>query len=387
MSAIVLDGELKGALCAVRSLGQAGIVVHAGSVRGSAMALHSRHAADRFVYPSPLIDREEFVRAVLAQARACPDKPVVFAFADATYLTLFEYRATLEEDMVLVFPKEGSVAVAFDKEVSTALAVSHAIPTIRHYEPHEYAQITFPAVVKNRHSVVWHRNRGVAGSARFVFDQNELEACVTAVAESTGEAPLVQEFVSGDEYGVEMLCQDGQAYAVFAHHRVRSLSPTGGAAVVKETAADSVELETMKRHAITLAKVLHWDGPIMVEFKIDSEGQPRFMEINGRFWGSLPLAVRAGVDFPKLFYRYAQSGVAENISHRVQPARTRHFLGDVRHLGAVLFSRDRMRQVRYPSRLTALWLFIIESFKSCGDIFRITDPMPSIFEYIDILKR
>ncbi len=39
----------------------------------------------------------------------------------------------------------------------------------------------------------------------------------------------------------------------------------------------------------------------MVEFKADARtGTPYLMEINGRFWGSLQLAIDAGVDFPAI---------------------------------------------------------------------------------------
>ena len=42
----------------------------------------------------------------------------------------------------------------------------------------------------------------------------------------------------------------------------------------------------------------------MVEFKHDErDGVPKLMEINGRFWGSLQLAIDAGVDFPRCWSR------------------------------------------------------------------------------------
>ena len=46
----------------------------------------------------------------------------------------------------------------------------------------------------------------------------------------------------------------------------------------------------------------------MVEWKVDPhDGRPRLLEINPRFWGSLELASRAGIDFP-LLYGLAASG-------------------------------------------------------------------------------
>ena len=44
----------------------------------------------------------------------------------------------------------------------------------------------------------------------------------------------------------------------------------------------------------------------MVEYKLDAAtGTAYLMEINGRFWGSLQLAIDAGVDFPLLLVRCA----------------------------------------------------------------------------------
>src|SRR2546430_9020252 len=44
-----------------------------------------------------------------------------------------------------------------------------------------------------------------------------------------------------------------------------------------------------------------WHGPVMVEFRDDGAGEPCLIEVNGRFWGSLELAVASGVDFPALW--------------------------------------------------------------------------------------
>lgn len=55
----------------------------------------------------------------------------------------------------------------------------------------------------------------------------------------------------------------------------------------------------------------------MVEFKRDPDsGRFALMEINGRFWGSLPLAVAAGADFPAMLYELqCQGGVKPHAPH------------------------------------------------------------------------
>jgi predicted ATP-grasp superfamily ATP-dependent carboligase len=62
-----------------------------------------------------------------------------------------------------------------------------------------------------------------------------------------------------------------------------------------------------QRHAeqsAALLRAMNWEGPAMVEYRFDADtGSSLLMEVNGRFWGSLPLADYAGADFPYLFYR------------------------------------------------------------------------------------
>jgi predicted ATP-grasp superfamily ATP-dependent carboligase len=60
----------------------------------------------------------------------------------------------------------------------------------------------------------------------------------------------------------------------------------------------------MLAHSREIADVLGWTGPIYVEFMIAPDGEFSLIEVNGRYWGSLGLAVNSGVDFP--WYHYQQ---------------------------------------------------------------------------------
>lgn len=409
MSVIILDGQLKSALSAVRSLGQKGVPVSAGAERKTGMALHSKHATARFVYPSPYTDQNGFIEAVKAEAGRIGGKPVIFAFSDATWLALYGARENLSDVATLVFPEEKSVGIAFDKAATYSLARVSGVPIITTHTPElreeiEYLGVglAYPAVVKARRSVTWHKGRGVFGSASFVRDAQELVRTFFAYKAQLGESPLVQEFVRGEEYGVEMLAHAGRVFARVAHHRIRSLSPTGGASVLKETLEDGDLRHTMETYAEKLVKELVWSGPIMIEFKVDSDTkEPYLMEINGRFWGSLPLSVAAGVDMPHLFYDYAQgechkqrgcpgaqSGCApEGVVEGREGVVTRHVLGDVRHLLRVFFACDGMRSILYPKRLHALRDFFSTPKGTKSDVWSWSDPKPSIMEIIDIFKK
>jgi predicted ATP-grasp superfamily ATP-dependent carboligase len=107
---------------------------------------------------------------------------------------------------------------------------------------------------------------------------------------------LVQEFCSGVGLGIEVLLHDGECLAVFQHRRLKELPYTGGYGVMAVAEAPDPALV---RASIALLRALNWEGVAMVEFRVNpADDRPVFMEINGRYWGSISLPVLAGVDFP-----------------------------------------------------------------------------------------
>ena len=60
---------------------------------------------------------------------------------------------------------------------------------------------------------------------------------------------------------------------------------------------ESVALDpVLYGYPVRIVEALGWTGLIMVEFRVGDS--PWLMEVNGRIWGSLPLAVHRGMDFP-----------------------------------------------------------------------------------------
>jgi hypothetical protein len=78
------------------------------------------------------------------------------------------------------------------------------------------------------------------------------------------------------------------------HKRLREYPPSGG----PSTAAASYYSPRLEELGVKLLSALKWNGVAMVEFKFDIHRQDFvLMEINGKFWGSLELALRSGVNF------------------------------------------------------------------------------------------
>ena len=117
----------------------------------------------------------------------------------------------------------------------------------------------------------------------------------------------------------------------------------------------------------------------MVEFKQD-EGTGRFylMEVNGRFWGSLQLAIDAGVDFPKLLVAAATGGLpAPALDYRIG-VRSRWWWGDVDHLLARLRSRRSVLPADMEmGRLRAVLDFLkLWRPGDRSEVLRLSDPVP-----------
>lgn len=395
-SAIVLDGDLKSALAIVRSLGAHGVPLAVGSERETGMALHSKYVKIRFTYPSPYTHPKEFIDVVEAEARNLHDKPVIFACSDATFLLLYEARERLEEVATLVFPDARAMEMAFDKASTYSLARVIGVPTITTHVPAHLddarriaERLVYPAVVKPRKSVTSAGGVRRFGSAQFVHSKAELIEYVESHMKMYDEAPLIQERIHGEEYGVETIAHEGEISTLVTHHRIRSLSPTGGASVLKETVEKSTLRDMLVTYAERLIHELKWTGPIMVEFKVDSDTlTPKLMEINGRFWGSLPLSIQAGVDMPFLFYELATQGALPSLEEDMRAGVvTRHFLGDVQYLMRVFFSHDLMRKHMYPTRTQAFRNFFTVPKGTHGDVWSLRDPKPAMMEILDIWKR
>jgi hypothetical protein len=97
------------------------------------------------------------------------------------------------------------------------------------------------------------------------------------------------------------------------------------------------------------------------------------MEINTRFWGSLQLAIDAGVDFPWLLYQLATGTTPETVTDYKVGIRLRWLLGDLDSLYLTL--RDRRNSLK--TKLGALLQFLTPApFRTRHEVNRWKDMGP-----------
>ena len=136
----------------------------------------------------------------------------------------------------------------------------------------------------------------------------------------------------------------------------------------------------------------------MVEFKMDRDTDTyRLMEVNGRFWGSLQLAVDSGVGFPSLLVKKVAGEEIQPVLRYTTGVRTRWFWGDVDNLFArLLKSVEELKlPVGYPNRLQSLLNFLMSWNKNTYcEVEDIHDIRPALleskrwlFRFLKIMKK
>jgi predicted ATP-grasp superfamily ATP-dependent carboligase len=198
---------------------------------------------------------------------------------------------------------------------------------------------------------------------------------------------LLQQRIVGPGVGIFLLRWGGEPVATFAHRRIREKPPSGGVSVYRESIAADPKLVAS---SLALLSRFAWEGVAMVEYKLDAAtGVPYLMEINGRFWGSLQLAVDAGVNFPGLLVSLALGEHPTPVTAYHVGVRSRWWLGDLDQLLARLrhSTRELALPPGSPGRARALTDFL--TLWRPGDrneIFRWSDPMPAVRETVEWMQ-
>lgn len=360
---LITDGERRQSIVAVRNLGRNGVDVTVGSAEPVCPAGLSKYASRRFRYPSPREDEDAFIETLERELRTCAYDAII-PITSPTVEYVVRHRERLDEFARVPYPPLETLRDGLDKNRTLEAARTADVPVPRTLAPERLdldeveSTLGYPVVVKPR------RASGREGLT--VCDTpDEVAAAFRSAREQFG-GTLIQEFVpNGGEFGVYTLYdQSTDLVGLTVQRRIRTNPPDGGPSTLRET----VEKPELVSLADDLLSELGWCGVAMVEFRVDARtGEPKVLEINPRFWGSLALSVQAGVSFPYLLYRLGTDGSCEPaLDYRVG-VQTRQLLGDIGHL------------LRRRDKPTALVEFLSPATGPCGfDVFSRDDPLSAL---------
>jgi predicted ATP-grasp superfamily ATP-dependent carboligase len=298
MRALVTDVHLRSAVAGMRGLGRGGVQVVALAPERTAAGMWSRYATARAAGPLALVDRAGFVEAV-ARAAAEHGPLVVYPGQEESIEALLAAWSQLPPSVILPYPERGPVAAIRDKRRLPALAEEVGLATVGCLATGTAgelaeAELALPCVIKSAEAV---------GSVEFTTVLETRAELSAFLASLPARQPLIaQERVPGGASAVSLvLGRDGAVVARFQQEMRRSWPAKAG----PSSLAVSVEPDEalVGRIARLLTNIGFW-GLAQVQL-VGGRERPAPVDVNPRFYGSLPLALACGVNLPALWHAVA----------------------------------------------------------------------------------
>jgi predicted ATP-grasp superfamily ATP-dependent carboligase len=347
LDALILDADLRQSLVAVRSLGRRGLRVGACDTTPGVPAFRSRWCAESRVL-SPLgQDSTRFVDNVVAAIETA--RPAaVFASHDGAIDALVAARRTTPSLNRVALAPDQAMEIAVDKGRTLELAGQLGLAVPRSAEiagPADVAaairHVGLPAVVKPMRSWVTSSLSATRVISRLVVDEAAARAAVAELSQAGG-LPILQEWATGRREAVWTLFAEGTIWAQCAQVAHRMIPLLGGTSVVRESIAVPDDAGKATNELIA---AIGLEGFSEVEFRRNAAGESLLMEINPRLSASIELAVRSGVDFPYLMYRWMAGEPLTRVTNYRLGVRMRWLAGDLLWLADTIKNRTNPEAV------------------------------------------
>jgi predicted ATP-grasp superfamily ATP-dependent carboligase len=361
--ALILDGRgARASLAATRALAADGWRVGIAAPRPDGLAVASRRVAAFHEVPLPEHGEEAFVGA-LARAVTAGGYEVVFASSDVDVLALSRLRARLPA--VVPFPEDEALRRGLDKLELTRAARQAGLVAPRTVDGLG-TELPPPVVVKERvHGDVAHGGRADTVVPEVMDDRGAVRDRVAEIRARGGQA-IVQELVAGRLLAFTVVCDREHRIVARVQQEAMRTWPgdVGSSARARTVAID----ESLAAGVQRLLADLGWFGLAELQFLAPAGGPPHVVDLNPRFYGSLALAVGAGVNLPALWARLATG--------RPVPERTDAAVG-VRYQ----WLEADLRQARQDRRGGSVRADAMDSLRwsigACHSIWRADDPRPA----------
>ncbi|MDQ2049265.1 carboxylate--amine ligase [Natronolimnohabitans sp. A-GB9] len=295
----------------LRSLRPRGVRTLVASESSDTPATCSTHCDEFVTVPDPTEDLTAYGDALLDLAER-PDVETIVPVREEDIYVLADRKDAFAEVVETNWPDFETLRRVQDRVelFAAAEAADVAVPETELVD--QWTDWDRETIVKPRYTVAASTYLGADAETVMIgsteYQRPGSPPDLEEIENRRGHVPLVQERIPDSrEFGFFALYDEGEPVATFQHCQRRGWKYCGGPSAYRETVYDP-DLESAGR---ALLDELEWHGLAMVEFLRDPDDEEyKLMEVNPRFWSSLPFSVRAGADFP---YYYWQQAIGESV--------------------------------------------------------------------------
>jgi predicted ATP-grasp superfamily ATP-dependent carboligase len=395
---IVLGLETQIGLGLVRELGRAGVKVIGVTHLATDMGLCSKYLSESHVVPHR---RNAALLQRLQEIARSHGGATLLTVSEANLKWLASCRDELGaalEPLHLVVPQSTQLASVLDKEKTLALAQEVGVPVPQTCLPGSASDpalnhLRFPVVLKwadpEKVSSLLQEAGLPLHKAEFAMDLQALQLALQRY-DGVGHWPLVQEYAPGLGLGQFFYIHNGQALRVFQHRRVAEWPPEGGYSSVCD-AVPLTEHTELQALSLKLLRAMQWEGVAMVEYRHDpATNRSVLMEINGRFWGSFPLAVHCKAGFALLSHAVGGVGQVPALPAPRDDLRCRMVLTEVKRLLRITLKPHQIKDPMFKVRPLYEWLRFTADFLKPNVryfLWSLDDPKPWLADAWGMVKK
>lgn len=312
----------------------------------------------------------------------------VITFFDSLIILLNKYRYRLEKITKLLIPGEDSFIKTIDKNKTLKIAKKLKIPvpeTIVVTDLNDLDKckdLDFPVVVKPSSRYYKNHVQAERDFKRHYFHSYQNLLIFFKKYNPCKYKPVfVQEFCNGEDIGFPIFFKKGRCITCMQYKVVRMYPHNGGSPICRETTKTDPEL---KEYSLRLLSYMEWDGIAEIDYiKDNKDGKIKMLEVNGRFWASLPLAEKAGLDFPSMLYSSDDDIRKASIFKYKIGTKCRILSSDTAWLSDILFNRAYKENIAIPTKSSAI-LSYLKSFgpRTKYDFGSWDDPLPLLGDFL-----
>lgn len=343
--ALILGIDNAIGLTVIRELGGHGVPVHGITRDPHSIGAASCHCNQVHLRPDGPASR--WLPALIGRTGA----RAVLAISETDLIDLAQLPTKIGDCHILV-PRPDRLADVLDKGRTLEIARTAGLDVPQTWQPvagqdftAQIARQAYPLIAKwanppavipllEQHGLEWRK-------AEYIHTPRELEALLARFA-PVGIWPLIQQYCSGEGVGQMLYMHDGHATLRFQHRRLHEWPPEGGVSTLcraEPASLHGAQMDVSEK----LLRALDWQGQAMVEYRYDpAQGRYWLMEVNGRYWGSLPLAHHCGAHFAWEAYRRQVLQQTDEAPTPRDDIKARYMVPETKRLLRVMMAQDRI---------------------------------------------